>query len=99
MMYESMFPLLCALPVFLAIATPVQADEAASLKIIMDLGGKVEVDREQPDQPVVSLNLAGGNVTDADLKLLKSFKSLRSLGLNSIVGKSPPRANGRITDA
>lgn len=92
------FPLL-AVVMALPFTTQVQADEAAVVKMIKERGGTVEFDRTQSDQPVVSVSLPGGGVTDADLKDLTTLKKLKSLAFNAIVSKSPPRATGRITDA
>jgi len=82
-----------------AFTIQVHADEAAVIEKIKKRGGTVEFDRTQLAEPVISISLPGGNVTDADLKELKVFTSLKSLSFRAIVTKSPPRANGRITDA
>lgn len=92
------FPKL-AVVVALSFTIPVQADQAAVVKMIKERGGTVEFDRTQSDEPVVSVSLPGSGVTDADLKELKTLKKLKSLAFNAIVSKAPPRANGRITDA
>ena len=90
---------LLAVALVLSFATQISADEAAVVKLIKERGGNVEIDRTQPDVPVVSVNLPGANISDADLKELKTLKNCRSLTLRAIASKSPPRANGRITDA
>jgi len=58
-----------------------QAAEAAAVKMIEELGGKVRVDDKRPGKPVVAVSLEGTKVTDAGLKELKELKSLRSLYL------------------
>ncbi|HEV8058496.1 MAG TPA: hypothetical protein VGP68_01405 [Gemmataceae bacterium] len=59
-----------------------RADDAEdkAVKAIEALGG--QIDRGGQDKgPIVSIHLIGTNTTDADLKILKNFKDLRSLYL------------------
>jgi internalin A len=65
----------------LVLAAAGRADEAAALRAIPLLGGKVTVDDKQPGKPVVEVNLSQTKVTDAGLKELREFKSLRTLDL------------------
>src|SRR5215471_14025304 len=58
-----------------------RADEAAALKMIEKLGGKVTRDGKQPGKPAVSVDLHGTKVTDAGLKELKGLKNLQELDL------------------
>ena len=60
---------------------PTRADEAASVRMVEKLGGKVTRDDKQPDKPVIGVSLAGTTVTDAGLKELKELKGLKSLSL------------------
>src|SRR5215813_12597420 len=65
----------------LVLAVSGRADEAAALKMIEKLGGKVTRDGKLPGKPVVAVDLGSTKVVDADLKELKELKSLQSLGL------------------
>jgi len=65
----------------LLLAMAGRADEAAAVKLIEDLGGKVTVDAKRPGKPVVAVTFYRSKVTDAGLKELKELKSLRSLDL------------------
>src|SRR6266446_10751126 len=67
----------------LVVSVPVLADEAAAVKAIKDLGGKVTVDDKQPSKPVVGVNLQFTKVKDADLKVLKDLSALQTLSLLS----------------
>src|SRR5262249_34447777 len=58
-----------------------RADEAAAVKLVEKLGGKIVRDGKQPGQPVVKVDLASTRVTDADLKALKELKQLTALNL------------------
>jgi len=66
-----------------------RADEAAAVKMIEKLGGRVKVDTKRPGKPVVGVDLDRTKVTDADLKELKELKSWRKLDLT----------NTKVTDA
>ena len=66
----------------LFLAAAGRADEAALVKAIETLGGKVTVDDKQPGKPVVGVNLRSTDFTDAGVKELKQFKSLRTLDLS-----------------
>ncbi len=59
-------------------ANPSQAKAVAAMK---ELGGKVAVDQNSPDRPLVEVNLAGTQVTDAGLAQLKGLTELRWLNL------------------
>jgi len=65
----------------LALAVAGRADEAAAVKAIEKLGGRVTRDDNRPGKPVVFVDLRGPQVTDAGLKELKGLKSLQSLNL------------------
>src|SRR5215471_7635120 len=56
-----------------------QADEAAAVKAVEVLGGKVTVDDKQSGKPVVGVNVRATDFTDAGLKELKEFKRLQTL--------------------
>src|SRR5213082_3475982 len=58
-----------------------RADEASAVKAVEKLGGKVTRDDKLPGKPVIGVNLAGTQVTDAGLKELKHLKQLTSLNL------------------
>jgi hypothetical protein len=59
-----------------------QADEAAAVKAVEVLGGKVMVDDKQSGKPVVGVNVRATDFTDAGLKELKEFKRLQTLDLS-----------------
>src|SRR5262249_43081667 len=59
-----------------------RSDEAAAVKAIEILGGRVKVDAKQPGKPVVAGYLDGSKVTDTLMKDVKELKSLRELGLS-----------------
>src|SRR5215510_11853533 len=59
-----------------------RADEAAAVKAIEKLGGKVTRDDKLPGKPVVAVDLGSTTVTDAGLKELKELKTLQSLSLS-----------------
>src|SRR6516164_5603810 len=56
-------------------------DEAAVVKAVEKLGGRVERDPERLGKPVVAVDLSGRKVPDAVLKELKKLKSLSDLTL------------------
>src|SRR5947209_6639917 len=58
-----------------------QADEASAVKAVENRGGKVTRDDKLPGKPVIAVNLAGTQVTDAGLKELKDLKQLTTLSL------------------
>src|SRR5262245_3500831 len=60
------------------------ADEAAAVKAIEKLGGRVTRDDNRPGKPVVAVNLFGAKVTETGLKELKELKSLQALKLSGI---------------
>src|SRR5215471_16010582 len=66
----------------LVLAVAGRADEAAALKMIEKLGGRVTRDAKIAGKPVVRVNLPLSKVTDADLKELKELKSLQYLSLS-----------------
>jgi hypothetical protein len=57
------------------------ADQTAAGAEIAKLGGRVEVDEESPDHPVVGVFLATGHVTDANLECLRGLTQLEELYL------------------
>ena len=65
----------------LVLAMAGRADEAAAVKMIEELGGRVTVVAKRPGKPVVGVFFYRSKVTDAGLKELKELKSLRSLDL------------------
>jgi internalin A len=73
----------------LVLAVAGRADEAAAVKAVEKLGGRVIVDTKRPGKPVVGVDLDRTKVTDAALKELKELKSLRKLDLT----------NTKVTDA
>ena len=66
----------------LVVALAGRADEAAAVKAIKAVGGKVKVDDKLPGSPVVEVSLFNTLVTDAVLKDLKELKSLQRLVLS-----------------
>ena len=58
-----------------------RADEASAVKAVEKLGGTVTRDDKLPGKPVIGVNLAGTQVTDASLKELKDLKQLTTLNL------------------
>src|SRR5262245_54264143 len=65
----------------LVLAVAGRADEAAAVKVIQKLGGKVRRDDKAPGKPVVAVDLRSTLTTDADLKVLKECKHLKVLDL------------------
>jgi hypothetical protein len=59
---------------------PKPADVIAEIRM---LGGTVETDQNDPENPVVKIILNGTKVTDNHLEKLKVFPKLRSLGVNN----------------
>jgi hypothetical protein len=55
--------------------------EAAAIAAIQKLGGRVEVDEQQPEKPVIKVYLHSTPVQDADLAHLEHLKSLQNLFL------------------
>src|SRR5262245_34971583 len=66
----------------LVLAVTGRADEAAAVKMIEKLGGKVTRDAEIAGEPIVGVNLFRSPVTAAELKHLKEIKSLKKLNLS-----------------
>src|SRR5262245_57867784 len=67
----------------LVLAGTVRADEAAAVKAIEKMGGKVTRDDKRPGKPVLGVDLSQKQITDAGLKLLKEFKTLQMLNIRS----------------
>ena len=65
----------------LVLAVAGRADEAAAVKAIQKLGGKVTRDDKLPGKPVVAVDLRSTLTTDADLNVLKECKHLQVLDL------------------
>src|SRR5438874_4326071 len=59
-----------------------RADEASAVKAVEKLGGTVTRDDKLPGKPVIGVNLAGTQVTDAGLKELKDLKQLTYLDVS-----------------
>ncbi len=59
---------------------PKPADVIAEIRM---LGGTVETDQNDPENPVVKITLNRTKVTDNHLEKLKVFPKLRSLGVNN----------------
>ena len=55
--------------------------EKGAIAAIRKLGGRVEVDKKQPGNPVVAVFLEGTTITDAGLPHLKGLTKLQSLHL------------------
>jgi len=60
-----------------------QAAIQAAIQQIQVLGGRVLVDASRPGSPVVSVDLAGTQVTDAHLAALREFDRLQTLNLTN----------------
>src|SRR4051812_40523 len=56
-----------------------RADEAAAVKLVEKLGGRITRDDKQPGRPVIEASLVNSKVTDVDLKELKGLKQLTTL--------------------
>jgi hypothetical protein len=82
---------LLALLCILCLSTQVRAGDAEdkAVEAIKKLGGSVMRDDNAAGKPVVRVDLRDTKATDADLKDLKEFKSLRTLDL----------FNTKVTDA
>ncbi len=58
------------------------ADQEKAIAAIKKLDGKVQVDSDSPDKPVVRVVLTDSKITDADMVHLKAFPQLESLSLS-----------------
>lgn len=73
--------------IFLAVTQPMlwaqdgKAEQERAIAEIKKLGGKVEVDTNSPDMPVVGVNLKHTKVIDASLEHLKGLTKLGILNL------------------
>ncbi len=56
-----------------------KAEQERAVAQIKKLGGKVEVDRERPDAPVVGVDLSHAKVIDASLEHLKGLTTVERL--------------------
>src|SRR6516225_6001090 len=65
----------------LVLTVAIRADDVAAVKELRKLGARVTVESKRPGEPVVGVDLIGTQITDAELKLVKELKSLRSLQL------------------
>ena len=57
--------------------------QAATVKAIEMLGGKVKRDAQRPGKPIVGVSFFATEVTDAGLKEMKELSSLQSLSLSA----------------
>jgi hypothetical protein len=64
-------------------AGPTLARDAV-LARIKQLHGDIQVDANQPDQPIIAVNLRGPEVTNDDLALLAGMPNLKSLALEYV---------------
>ena len=62
--------------------TAVQADQSEAIAQIEKLGGKVVIDGQSPDKPVISVDFNNSHVTDAALSHLAGLTKLRVLDLS-----------------
>lgn len=63
-----------------------ETDQAAAIAAIEKLGGKIEVDLEDPDRPVIGMDFSGcdgDRLTDGDLAILEGLTRLQRLSLHS----------------
>jgi hypothetical protein len=84
---DTMRGLFCLLLVWSALLNDAKAQtakesQAAAVAAIKKLGGKVTFDEENPDKPLIGVDLSNSRTTDAGLMHLKGLTSLQSLGLN-----------------
>src|SRR5436190_17813763 len=72
--------------VLVASSAAVRADEAEdkAVKFVEKLDGRVTRDEKATGKPVVTVSLNFAKLTDADLKELAAFKSLKTLRLVSV---------------
>lgn len=63
-------------------AATASAEEAAALKKLATLEAKFTRDEQKPDRPIVSIDLSGTSVTDADLRALGKLPSLKTMKLS-----------------
>ena len=77
-------PRAAVLALLLLTSLPLRADEAEdkAAQAIDKLGGAVARDLEASGKPVIGVDLAGTNATDAALKEMKVFKDLRTVNLS-----------------
>jgi hypothetical protein len=68
--------------VFLAATGSSSGDEGHALATLGRLGAKVTRDEQRPGKPVVLVDSRSSDLTDADLKNLKSLQGLRTLRLD-----------------
>src|SRR6516162_5949525 len=75
-------------------------DERKALAYVGKLEGKVEIDRDSPDKPVVGVDLVGCKVPDDALDRLRVFAKLQRLSLGqttlSDAGLAPVKAFARL---
>lgn len=72
--------------VLLAVSCVARADDAEdkAVKFVEKLGGLVKRDEKLSGKPVVTVSLNSAKLTDADLKELAAFKSLKTLRLVNV---------------
>src|SRR5207244_1985841 len=58
-----------------------RADEAAAVRAVRKLGGRVTVDPKRPGKPVVRVDLVYTRVTDSGLQALQGLTGLQELDL------------------
>src|SRR5262249_47628159 len=74
-----------------------RADEAAAVKAVEKLGGKVRVDHKRPGNPVVEVDLSHVELSDAGLKELREFKNLQALIVRKVTDTGLKELKGLMT--
>src|SRR5438445_774213 len=72
---------LSTLVVVLLLSGTVRADEAAALKLVKQLDGKITRDETQPGKPAIVVSVIVSDLTDEGLKELMAFTQLKELKL------------------
>jgi len=57
--------------------------QQAAIAKVKKLGGSVEIDKENPESPVLTVSLMDSRVNDEDLEFLKDLNGLQTLDLRS----------------
>ncbi len=66
---------------------------------ILELGGKVEVDEENPEKPIIGVQFGDADVTDDDLVLLEGLTELATLGVSGDKWKRGDFSKKELSDA